>query len=123
VALRTEGAREGYDALVYSFPADAARRRARRADMLARRRRFLGVLAGLGLAGAVWWAAPEPGAQGQARDGAPPAVVVRSGDTVWDLAHRFGAPETDRRALVDAIVRLNGIDGPLQAGTRVLLPE
>ncbi|WP_448616074.1 LysM peptidoglycan-binding domain-containing protein [Modestobacter sp. URMC 112] len=38
------------------------------------------------------------------------SVVVRSGDTLWSIAGDV-APEEDRRAVVDAIVEVNDLDG------------
>jgi nucleoid-associated protein YgaU len=49
-------------------------------------------------------------------------VVVRSGDTLWSIA-RDVAPEEDRRAVVDAIVELNGLDSvDLLPGAELRLP-
>jgi hypothetical protein len=91
--------------------------------MLARRRRSLGMLVAVIGAAGLWWSGPDagPSAREAARD--PSAVVVRSGETVWDLADRFGPPDSDRRPYVDAIERANDIDGPLRAGTHLRLPE
>jgi nucleoid-associated protein YgaU len=91
--------------------------------MVARRRRTLAALASAGLVGSLWWGAPDSTPARLARRGSPSTVVVRSGDTVWDLADRFGAPDADRRVYVDALVRRNHLAGGLQAGTRVRLPE
>jgi hypothetical protein len=121
VALRIESPEHSQDGLVFGFPAEAARRRARRARMLARRRRSMSVLAAISAAIGLWWSAPEPAPPAR-RGAAPSAVVVGHGETVWDLADRYGSPGTDRRAYVDAIERANAVDGPLQAGTRVRLP-
>ena len=38
------------------------------------------------------------------------SIVVRSGDTLWSIAGEV-APEEDRRAVVDAIVEANDLDG------------
>jgi Tfp pilus assembly protein FimV len=49
-------------------------------------------------------------------------VVVQSGDTLWSLAQEL-APTEDPRAVVDAIVDLNGLDGVgLVAGQVLQLP-
>ena len=49
-------------------------------------------------------------------------VVVRSGDTMWSIARR-AAPEEDPRAVVDAIVELNGLDSvDLVPGAELRLP-
>ena len=49
-------------------------------------------------------------------------VVVRSGDTLWSIA-RDVAPAEDPRAVVDAIVELNGLDSvDLLPGAELRLP-
>jgi nucleoid-associated protein YgaU len=49
-------------------------------------------------------------------------VVVRQGDTLWSLAQEL-APEEDPRAVVDAIVDLNGLDSvDLLPGAVLQLP-
>ena len=49
-------------------------------------------------------------------------VVVRSGDTLWSIA-RDVAPEEDPRAVIDAIVELNGLDSvDLLPGAELRLP-
>ena len=49
-------------------------------------------------------------------------VVVRSGDTLWSIALDV-APEEDPRAVVDAIVELNGLDSvDLLPGAELQLP-
>jgi nucleoid-associated protein YgaU len=49
-------------------------------------------------------------------------VVVQPGDTLWSLAQE-AAPEEDTRAVVDAIVELNGLeDVDLLPGAELLLP-
>lgn len=49
-------------------------------------------------------------------------VVVRSGDTLWSIAGDV-APDEDRRAVVDAIVELNGLDSvDLLPGAELQLP-
>jgi nucleoid-associated protein YgaU len=50
------------------------------------------------------------------------SVVVRPGDTVWDIAVAVGGDD-DVRAVVDEIQRLNGLDGSaLVPGQRLRLP-
>jgi hypothetical protein len=49
-------------------------------------------------------------------------VVVQSGDTLWSLAERL-APEEDPRAVVDAILDLNGLDSvALEPGQVLQVP-
>jgi hypothetical protein len=56
------------------------------------------------------------------RQGSPGAVVVGPGQTLWELAERHAQPNVDRRAYVDAIIDLNGIEGAVQAGEHLKLP-
>lgn len=120
VAVRSEDLALGGDAVVYRFPpVAAARRRRARRRMIARRRLTLGTaalvvvaatLAGGGVAGTA------PG------EGAPRAVVVQPGDTLWGIAGEHAPEGTDVRAYVDGLIELNGLEGPLQAGARLRLP-
>lgn len=117
MAVRSEDlAFGGSDAVVYRFPAVAARRRARR-RMMARRRRTLGLLAIVVVAtlagGGVAETAPE--------SRGPRAVRVQPGDTLWGIAGENAPPGTDVRAYVDALIELNGLEGPLQVGARLRL--
>lgn len=59
-------------------------------------------------------------------DGAPAGsfttVTVASGDTLWSIAQEV-APSSDPRDVVDAIVRLNALDGvTLWAGQSLAIP-
>lgn len=47
-------------------------------------------------------------------------LVVRPGDTLWGIAHRF-APDEDPRPVVDALVAVYG-SGPLTPGETLRLP-
>jgi Tfp pilus assembly protein FimV len=119
VAVRSEDLTfGGADAVVYRFPAAAARRRARR-RMMARRRMTLATLALVVVAtlagGGVAETAPEAGG--------PRAVRVQPGDTLWGIAGEHAPRGTDVRAYVDALIELNGLEGALQAGTRLRLPK
>lgn len=108
----------GSDAVVYRFPAAAARRRARR-KMMARRRMTLATLALVVVAtlagGGVAETAPETGR--------PRAVRVQPGDSLWGIASEHAPSGTDVRMYVDALIELNGLEGPLQAGARLRLPN
>lgn len=119
MAVRSEDlAFGGADAVVYRFPAAAARRRARR-RMMARRRMTLATLALVVVAtlagGGVAETAPEAARRG--------AVRVQPGDTLWGIAGEHAPGGTDVRAYVDALIELNGLEWPLQAGTRLRLPK
>jgi LysM repeat protein len=55
--------------------------------------------------------------------GAPPSVVVRSGDTLWSIAASY-APGGDPFAAIDEIRRLNDLpDYTIRAGQRLTLPR
>jgi Tfp pilus assembly protein FimV len=119
VAVRSEDlVSGGADAVVYRFPA-VARRRAARRRMIARRRVTLATLAVVVAAtlagGGVGETAPAAGR--------PRAVRVQPGDTLWGIAGEHAPGGTDVRAYVDALIELNGLEGPLQAGARLRLPK
>lgn len=53
---------------------------------------------------------------------APRAVVIRSGQTIWDLAERYAPASSDPRTYVDQVLALNHLSAPPGAGVRVRLP-
>jgi LysM domain len=57
------------------------------------------------------------------RPGAPRAVVVHSGDTLWGIAERYAPDGIDKRAYVDALADLNELSGVPRAGQRIVLPR
>ncbi len=48
--------------------------------------------------------------------------VVRSGDTLWSIAVRFGGQGADPRPLVDGIVSANHLAGPILPGQTLRVP-
>ncbi len=92
----------------------------------ARRRRWLGVAAILAavvlgsalLAGAVTVAPAVQASSPQA----VATATVEPGQTLWDVAVGHAPPDTDPRAYLEQIERLNGFDGPVRPWTVVLLP-
>lgn len=110
--------------LVYDFPLARARERARQARRAEIRRRRLAALLALVVAAALVWTAtrPRPYVAGS-RPGAPRAVVVDEGDTLWSLSQRFAPLGADWRDYSDAVVVLNGLEGAIQAGQRLRLPR
>jgi hypothetical protein len=108
------------DATVLRFPGERARTRAvARRHTVARRRIALG-----GVAAMVGVATLFGGGTGVAsRPGAPRAVVVRAGDTLWDVARAHAPGGIDTRAYVDALIEINDLEGALQAGMRLRLPR
>jgi nucleoid-associated protein YgaU len=48
--------------------------------------------------------------------------VVRSGETLWDIARRVAGPEADPRPVVDRLVAMNHLrDGMVHPGDRLVL--
>ncbi|HEX2293946.1 MAG TPA: LysM peptidoglycan-binding domain-containing protein [Actinomycetota bacterium] len=117
MAVRSEDlAFPGPDAVVYRFPATAARRSARR-RMYARRRMTVATLAVVVVATLAGGGVAETAPEAPARR----AVTVRPGDTLWGIAEAHAPAGVDVRAYVDTLIELNGLEGPLQAGTRLRL--
>lgn len=89
-----------------------------------RRRRVAGFLV-LGVAAAAW-AGPVAGAfapEERARPVSRSSVVVRPGDSLWDIAERV-SPGTDPRPLVDAIAEANHVDPAVLApGQTLVIPS
>jgi nucleoid-associated protein YgaU len=57
------------------------------------------------------------------RPGAPNAVIIRPGQTVWGIAERYAPEGVDIRAYIDAVTALNRLAGSLEAGDRLRLPR
>jgi hypothetical protein len=99
--------------------------RGNKARVIARRRIRIRRRVALGAVGvAVGIATLFGGGTGVAsRPGAPRAVVIREGETLWDLA-RANAPQgIDLRSFVDAVVDLNDLEGAPEVGQRLRLPR
>ena len=107
-------------AAVYRFPVERARARARRAAMLSRRRK-----AGMGLVvlAVVVATLLAGGTAPASRPGAPRAVVVHAGDTLWGIAEQYAPESIDPRVYVDALIALNELSGAPRAGQRIVLPR
>lgn len=102
----------------------AQRKPARRTEgprAVVRRRRAGGALLAAVLAASLLAASPR-GAALASRPGAPAAVVLKPGDTLWGLAERYAPTGVDPRAYVDALIEINHLQGVPQAGQRVRLP-
>ena len=103
--------------MVLRFPTGGVRARIRRRHVLRR----LGVIVTATVT--ILVLATGPGGSAVAsRTGTPDGVVVAPGQTLWDLAERHAQPTVDRRAYVDAMIDLNGIEGTIQAGQHLRLP-
>jgi hypothetical protein len=109
--------------VVLAFPMATIRRRAAaRRRALALRRAGVAItlaatciLALLGSGGGT--------AQASHPSSAPRAIVLRSGQTVWNLAERYAPASTDPRAYVDRVLSLNHLSGAPPAGVRLRLPR
>ncbi|MEA2509769.1 MAG: hypothetical protein QOG21_1851 [Actinomycetota bacterium] len=124
MATRVQELETGYGrGVVLPFPMATIRRRAaaRRRAMVLRRAGVTSTLAAtciLALMGSGGGTA-----QASHPSSAPRAVVMRSGQTVWDLAHRYAPASTDPRAYVDRVLALNHLSSPPAAGVRLRLPR
>lgn len=98
-----------------------------RLRLTVRGRRVLATLAALPAAVALAWAVIGGGSALASRDAGVAAggfetVTVSPGDTLWSIAEEV-APNADPRDAVDAIARLNAIDGGgLIAGQTISIP-
>jgi len=125
MALRREDleVRQG-DAALLQFPTAAVRARAARHQRARFMRRRVGVglllalVVVLGLQiGGVGNTAPASVA------GAPRAVRLQAGETLWDVAARYAPASIDRRAYVDELIELNGLSGAPSVGAKIHLPK
>jgi Tfp pilus assembly protein FimV len=107
--------------------APAAAVPATRLRLTVRGRRVLVAAAALPASIALAIAILSGGAALASRDSGAPAgsyttVAVSPGDSLWSIAERI-APDSDPRDVVDAIVRLNALDGvTISAGERLAIP-
>lgn len=108
---------------VLRFPTEAVRRRAARQARITMMRRRVAVasllvvlVAGLLMAGGVGVSSPTDAGK------TPRAVTVAPGETLWDLAERYGPAGGDPRAYIYEIKALNDLDGVPAAGSRLKLP-
>ena len=134
MAIRVEELREletpAREARIYRFPVEAVRpsraelrRRAiRRRRALARRRLATAVVVVVASVGLLFAGGPA-GVSTAGDRRTPRAVVVQPGDTLWALAERYAGDGIDPRAYVDAVLAVNGLDGPPPAGARIRLPR
>ena len=112
-----------------AFPGSAFTGHARptRLRLTLRGRRVLAALAAVPAVVAISLAMISGGTALANRDAGAPAqsfstVTVSFGDTLWSIAESV-APEADPRDVVDAIVRLNALDGvSLEAGQSLAIP-
>ncbi|MGB6412679.1 MAG: LysM peptidoglycan-binding domain-containing protein [Candidatus Cybelea sp.] len=50
-------------------------------------------------------------------------VTVRPGDTLWGIAAAHSAPNTDLQEVVDRISDVNHLNGTIQPGQHLRIPE
>jgi hypothetical protein len=125
MALRREDleVRTG-DAALLRFPTAAVRARVARQQRAALVRRRLGV--GLLLALVVMMGLQIGGVGNSAPasvSGAPRAVRLAEGESLWDVAARYAPPSVDPRAYVDELIELNGLAGAPVVGAKIRLPK
>ena len=112
-----------------AFPGSAFTRPARstRLRLTLRGRRVLATLAAIPAVVAISLAMVSGGSALASRDAGTSAesfstVTVSFGDTLWSIAETV-APEADPRDVIDAIVRLNALEGvSLEAGQSLAIP-
>ena len=107
------------EAVVYRFPSHMLAARRARAARVRRRRSGLGIVSVV-TALALLMGGQAGGADRTART--PERVVVQPGQTLWDIAARHAPDRMDPRAYLDLLQELNGLEGPVGAGTRLRLP-
>lgn len=108
---------------ILRFPTAAVRRRAARQARVAvvRRRVVLGAFFVLLVAGVIL--SGGSGVSSPTDAGGPRAVTVAPGETLWDIAQRYGPAEGDPRAYIYEIQQLNDLHGAPAAGARLELPR
>jgi Tfp pilus assembly protein FimV len=98
-----------------------------RLRLTARGRRIVAALAALPAVVALTLAVLSGGSALASRDAGAPAgsfttLTVASGESLWSIAEQV-APGADPRDVVDAIVRLNGLEGvTVSAGQQLAIP-
>lgn len=114
-------------ALSLSMNAPATRTRSTRLRLTVRGRRVLAMATAFPIVVAVSAAMVAGGGAVASLDQGPgsasfDSVTVASGETLWSIAHDV-APAADPRDVVDAISRLNALDGgALIAGQQLAIP-
>lgn len=121
MAVRREDFGPAGGAVVVRFPIERVAARLQKRRQIGRRRLALSVVTlvlVLGVVSQISSAESRPVTTER-----PAVVVVTSGETLWELAARYAPDGADPRVYVQAVIDLNDLDGPLQAGDRIRLPK
>ena len=123
MALRSEDLVYEHPGHVLRFPRERAVARRRRQELIEARRRLALVVAVVVVVVGVLLGGGTGGTAVASKQGAPKAVVLQSGETLWDVATEFAPSVVDPRAYVDALEDLNDITGAPRAGMQLQLPR
>jgi hypothetical protein len=108
---------------VLRFPAERAAARLRRQRLIEGRRRLTILVAALAVVVGVILGGGSGGTAVASKPGAPRAVVLQPGDTLWSIATEFAPDGIDPRSYVHALEQLNGLEGAPRAGMQLTLPR
>ena len=122
MAVRRQDLEIGGDAVVVEFPFERRQAGVRRQQATVRRRRVVASV-GAAAAAALLLMGEGPQASVAPSKAAPSSVVIQPGDTLWELASRYAPSDSDPRAYIQSIITLNDLDGALEAGDKIKLPE
>ncbi len=119
MAIRSEELVYRGEAVIYRLPLSRARGRA---SIEVIRRRVALVAVGVIVVIAAMVGTGPQGIAPAATPGGARTVVVRPGQTLWDVAERFAPASVDPRAYLDALIARNGGSASVSAGTTLHLP-
>ena len=108
---------------VLRFPAERAAARLRRQRLIEGRRRLAILVAALAVVIGVILGGGSAGTAVVSKPGAPRAVVLQPGDTLWSITTEFAPDGIDPRSYVHALEQLNGLEGAPRAGMQLTLPR
>jgi Tfp pilus assembly protein FimV len=108
---------------VLRFPAERAAARLRRQRLIEGRRRLAILVAALAVVVGVILGGGSGETAVASKPGAPRAVVLQPGDTLWSIATEFAPDGIDPRSYVHALEQLNGLESAPRAGMQLTLPR
>ena len=123
MAVRQEELQVQAPGIVLRFPAEGAAARLRRQRLIEGRRRLAILISALAIVLGVVLGGGGEGVAVASKPGAPRTVVLQPGDTLWSVATQYAPDGVDPRAYVDALERINGVDGGVRAGMQLTLPR